>query len=144
MGTLTRSAWCARMPRGTKSFRHAYIEMTMERYATGAEMITTDVCCSEKASRRRVMSGEYERGDWNMNEFEKASDAIEKDRDYRVNNENVIEFLRGADRATVSFSQGRFISKVKKLAKNVVSYIYHRMTLSNGNVVLDLDDFEEG
>ena len=79
-----------------------------------------------------------------MNEFEKASDAIEKDRDYRVNNENVIEFLRGADRATVSFSQGRFISKVKKLAKNVVSYIYHRMTLSNGNVVLDLDDFEEG
>lgn len=29
-------------------------------------------------------------------------------------------------------------------AKNVVSYIYHRMTLGNGNVVLDLDDFEEG
>lgn len=52
-----------------------------------------------------------------MNEFEKASDAIEKDRDYRVNNENVIEFLRGATTATISFSQGRFISKIKKLAE---------------------------
>ena len=52
-----------------------------------------------------------------MNEFEKASDAIENDRDYRVNNENVIEFLRGATTATVSFSQGRFISKIKKLAE---------------------------
>ena len=58
-----------------------------------------------------------DKGDWNMNEFEKASDAIEKDRDYRVNNENVIEFLRGATTATVSFSQGRFISKIKKLAE---------------------------
>ena len=33
--------------------------------------------------------------------------------------------------------------KSEEQAKNVVSYIYHRMTLSNGNVVLDLDDFEE-
>lgn len=30
--------------------------------------------------------------------------------------ENVIEFLRGDERATVSFSQGRYISKIKKLA----------------------------
>ena len=34
--------------------------------------------------------------------------------------------------------------KSEEQAKNVVSYIYHRMTLGNGNVVLDLDDFEEG
>lgn len=34
-----------------------------------------------------------------------------------MNNENVIEFLRGATTATVSFSQGRFISKIKKLAE---------------------------
>lgn len=34
--------------------------------------------------------------------------------------------------------------KSEEQAKNVVSYIYLRMTLSNGNVVLDLDDFEEG
>ena len=36
------------------------------------------------------------------------------------------------------------ICKSEEQAKNVVSYIYLRMTLSNGNVVLDLDDFEEG
>ena len=36
------------------------------------------------------------------------------------------------------------ICKSEEQAKNVVSYIYHRMTLGNGNVVLDLDDFEEG
>lgn len=31
-------------------------------------------------------------------------------------NENVIEFLRGEDRATVTFSQGRYVSKIKRLA----------------------------
>ena len=36
------------------------------------------------------------------------------------------------------------ICKSEEQAKNVVSYIYLRMTLGNGNVVLDLDDFEEG
>lgn len=34
-----------------------------------------------------------------------------------VNNENNIEFLRDAKIATCSFSQGRFISKMKKLAE---------------------------
>lgn len=32
------------------------------------------------------------------------------------NVENGIEFIRGSDRATVSFSQGRHISRIKKLA----------------------------
>lgn len=31
-------------------------------------------------------------------------------------NENVIEFLRNEERATVTLSQGRFISKIRKLA----------------------------
>jgi hypothetical protein len=52
-----------------------------------------------------------------LTEFEKASEAIEKDRDYKANNENAIEFLRGAETATVTFSQGRFISKIRKLAE---------------------------
>lgn len=34
-----------------------------------------------------------------------------------VNNENNIEFIRDSDRATCSFSQGRYISKIKKLAE---------------------------
>lgn len=31
--------------------------------------------------------------------------------------ENVMEFLRGQQRATLTFSQGRFISRVRKLAE---------------------------
>lgn len=33
-------------------------------------------------------------------------------------NENVIEFIRGAETATLTFSQGRYISKIRKLAKS--------------------------
>ena len=33
------------------------------------------------------------------------------------NEENVIEFLKGQDRATASFSQGRYITRIKKLAE---------------------------
>lgn len=32
--------------------------------------------------------------------------------------ENVIEFLRDADRATVTFSQGRYKSRIRKLAED--------------------------
>ena len=32
-------------------------------------------------------------------------------------NENVIEFLKDEERATVTFSQGRYKSKIKRLAK---------------------------
>lgn len=35
----------------------------------------------------------------------------------RSMNENVIEFLKGAETATVTFCQGRYISKIKKLAE---------------------------
>lgn len=34
-----------------------------------------------------------------------------------MENENVIEFLRGAETATATLSQGRYISKMKKLAE---------------------------
>lgn len=53
-----------------------------------------------------------------MKEFEKASEELEKDiRNYDVEEENVIEFLRGSETATVTFSQGRYITKIEKLAK---------------------------
>lgn len=53
-----------------------------------------------------------------MNTFEIASDAIEKDRDYNINNENAIEFLRNAKMATVTFTQGKYISKIQKYAES--------------------------
>lgn len=52
-----------------------------------------------------------------MNEFEKASEAVERDRDFALDCENVIEFLRNSKVATVSFSQGKFMRKIKKLAE---------------------------
>lgn len=53
-----------------------------------------------------------------MTEFEKA--VSEKEEKYftgEIEQENVVEFLRDAKTATVSFSQGRYIGKIKKLAE---------------------------
>ena len=44
-----------------------------------------------------------------------ACEEAEKDRDYDLEQENCVEFLRGAKTATVTFTQGRFISKIYKL-----------------------------
>lgn len=52
-----------------------------------------------------------------MNEFEKACDKVDSNRDYNLEQENAIEWLRNNAVATVTFSQGRFISKIEKLAK---------------------------
>ena len=50
--------------------------------------------------------------------FDKVSDEVDKDlKSYENNDENVIEFIRNSDTATLTFSQGRFITKIKKLAK---------------------------
>jgi hypothetical protein len=50
--------------------------------------------------------------------FDKTSDEIEKDtKSYEYNDENVIEFIRNSKTATLTFSQGRFVHKIKKLAK---------------------------
>ena len=52
-----------------------------------------------------------------MDEFEKACNKVEKERNYDVNNENAISWIRGNKIATVTFSQGRYISKIKKLSE---------------------------
>lgn len=52
-----------------------------------------------------------------MNEFEKACSEIEQDFDGSEFRENAIEFLRNADTATVNFSQGRYVTKIRKLAE---------------------------
>ena len=50
-----------------------------------------------------------------MNIFERSAQEIEPEWDGTMENENVIEFLRNAKRATVTFTQGRYIRKIKKL-----------------------------
>lgn len=52
-----------------------------------------------------------------MNEFEKACSEVEQDRNYEMDNENAISFVRDSKVATVTFSQGRYISKIEKLAE---------------------------
>ena len=51
-----------------------------------------------------------------MNEFEKASSAVSP-HSYEMDHENVIEFERDAKLATVTFCQGRYVSRIKKLAE---------------------------
>lgn len=53
-----------------------------------------------------------------MTAFEQAVSDKEKDTfTGETEQENVIEFLRDSKTATVTFSQGRYISKIKKLAE---------------------------
>ena len=51
-----------------------------------------------------------------MTDFEKECSEFE-DRDYSVNNENVISWIRNSEMATVSFSQGRYVTKIKNMAE---------------------------
>lgn len=63
-----------------------------------------------------------------MNAFEKAIDALLGEEDeFGLENENAIEFLRNAKTATVSFTQGRYVRKIRKLAEkypDLVKIIY--------------------
>ncbi len=53
-----------------------------------------------------------------MNQFEKACSEIEKDAYTGENTqENAIEFLRNAKTATATFCQGRYITRIRELAK---------------------------
>ena len=53
-----------------------------------------------------------------MNDFEQAANEIENDiYTGEDEQENCIEFLKGAKTATVTFSQGRYITKIKSLAE---------------------------
>ena len=51
-----------------------------------------------------------------MTPFEKACEV--DNNDGFSSHENVIEFLRNSKIATVTFSQGRYVSKIEKLAKD--------------------------
>lgn len=71
-----------------------------------------------------------------MKEFEQASNEIEQGRSYEFEVENCIEFIKGSTTATVTFTQGRYISKIEKLAKRFPDevQICHRNYNSSGNI----------
>ena len=71
-----------------------------------------------------------------MKEFEQASNEIEQGRSYEFEVENCIEFIKGSTTATVTFTQGRYISKIEKLAKRFPDEvkICHRNYNSSGKI----------
>lgn len=50
-----------------------------------------------------------------MDEFERAANEVDKN--INSDHENVIEWMRNSPTATVTLSQGKYITKVKKMAK---------------------------
>lgn len=52
-----------------------------------------------------------------LKKFEEVSDKLNKNIQSDNEVENVIEWVKGNDKATVCFSQKRMISKIKKLAE---------------------------
>lgn len=85
--------------------------------------LTEDIIC-----RRTGLTGKSFR--WIMNNGEVSEDALERIADaaevetkeiylpdITAFNDNVIEFLKDSGRATVTFSQGRYKGRIRKLAK---------------------------
>jgi len=70
-----------------------------------------------------------------MNEFEKACNEIEQDRSYESSCENTIEWIRNAETATVFFSQGRYISKIKKLSEKYPDKVQIKHENKDGSIV---------
>ena len=50
-----------------------------------------------------------------MNDFERECEEVNKD--FSSEKDNVIEFIKDSKTATCTFSQGRYISKIKELAE---------------------------
>ena len=84
---------------------------------------TEDMICHQTGLTRRSVK-------WIMNNGEVSEDALERIADMagvdvreislpdpRVVNENVIEFLKDSEKATVTFSQGRYKTRIRTLAK---------------------------
>ena len=70
-----------------------------------------------------------------MNEFEKACEKVEQDRNFDYNQENAIEWIRNSNIATVTFSQGRYITKIKKLAEKYPDDVKITAENSDGSIV---------
>lgn len=70
-----------------------------------------------------------------MNEFEKACSEVEQDRNYEFSQENAIEWIKNSEVATVTFSQGRYISKIKKLAEKYPDKVQIKHENKDGSIV---------
>ncbi len=71
-----------------------------------------------------------------MNEFEKACDEVEQDRNYELESENCIEWIKNGNTATVTFSQVKYINKIEKLANKFPDEVsvVHRNYNKEGNI----------
>lgn len=67
-------------------------------------------------------------------EFNKACDEVE-DRDFNLAQENVIEWLRNSETATVTFTQGRYITKIRKLAEKYPDKVQITAENKDGSIV---------
>ena len=68
-----------------------------------------------------------------MNDFEKACEEVNKD--FTSEKENVIEWIKNADVATVTFTQGRYITKIKELAKKYPDRVQITKENADGTLV---------
>ena len=68
-----------------------------------------------------------------MNEFEKACEVDSSDG--FASHENVIEFLRNSKIATITFSQPRYVTKIKKLANDFPEEVQLLHENQDGSVV---------
>ena len=84
--------------------------------------LTVETVCSRTGLFEKSFHWIIENGNASADAVERIADSIGVTvkqitlPDLSGNVENGIEFLKDSDRATVSFSQGRYISKIKRLA----------------------------
>jgi len=84
--------------------------------------LTAEMVCSRTGLLGKSFQGIIENGAVSLEAMERIADSIGvmvKEiilPDISGNVENGIEFIKGSDQATVYFSQGRYISRIKKLA----------------------------
>lgn len=86
--------------------------------------LTEDIICHRTGLTSRSLRWIMNNGEVSEDALERIADAAEVETreiylsDIAAFNDNVIEFLKGSERATVTFSQGRYKSRIKKLAAN--------------------------
>lgn len=68
-----------------------------------------------------------------MNDFEKACDEV--NRDFTSEKENVIEWIKDSKVATITFTQGRYITKVKELAQKYPDRVQIVKDNADGTIV---------
>ncbi len=89
----------------------------------GAKSLTEETVCSRTGLYQKSFQWIVKGGSASEDAAERIADAIGVTvgeillPEITGNTENMIEFIKDSERATVSFSQGRYKSRIKKLAK---------------------------